>query len=70
MWPLFDAMNGLPVALLRGENSKLLSEAAVERMMERRPDIIFAEVMDRGHIPLLDEYESLLVIDEFLASTA
>ncbi len=70
LWPLFEALDGLPVALLRGENSALLTEQAVEKMLKRRPDMVFAEVPDRGHIPLLDEYESLLVIDRFLAQAA
>jgi len=70
LWPLFDALDGLPIALLRGENSRLLTLDAVKRMRDRRPDILFAEVPDRAHIPLLGEYESLLLIDQFLDAMA
>ena len=66
LWPLFDALAGLPIALIRGENSDLLSAATADEMRRRRPDMIFASVPDRAHIPFLDEPESLTVIHAFL----
>ncbi len=66
LWPLFDAMEGIPLALLRGENSTLLSAETAAEMQHRRPDMIFAEVKDRAHIPFLDEPESLAVINQFI----
>jgi pimeloyl-ACP methyl ester carboxylesterase len=66
LWPLFDACAGLPLALIRGANSDLLSRATVDEMRRRRPDMIFAEVPDRAHIPFLDEAESLAAIRAFL----
>lgn len=65
-WPLFDACDGLPLALIRGANSDLLSEAVAQEMRRRRPDMIFADVPGRAHIPFLDEPESLQVIHAFL----
>jgi hypothetical protein len=35
-------------------------------MRRRRPDMIFAEVPGRAHVPFLDEPESLQVIHAFL----
>jgi pimeloyl-ACP methyl ester carboxylesterase len=67
LWPLFDACAGLPLALLRGENSDLLSEHTVAQMRARRPDMLFATVKDRAHIPFLDEPESIALIRSFLA---
>ncbi len=67
-WPLFDALAGVPVALIRGANSDLLSEATVAEMQKRRPDMMFGQVPDRAHIPFLDEPESLAVITAFLAA--
>ena len=67
LWPLFDALAGLPVALLRGGNSDLLSQACAAEMQRRRPDMIFAEVPDRAHIPFLDEAESLAVLRQFIS---
>ncbi|MGB8815539.1 MAG: alpha/beta hydrolase [Paracoccaceae bacterium] len=66
LWPLFDACAGLPLALIRGANSDLLSLADTAEMRRRRPDMIFAEVPDRAHIPFLDEPESLAAIHAFL----
>ena len=66
LWPLWEATAGLPVALIRGANSDLLSRETVDEMRRRRPDLIFADVPDRAHIPFLDEAESLSVIHAFL----
>lgn len=70
LWPYFDALQGLPLALVRGENSNLLTAQAAADMQERRPDMIFGQVPDRGHIPFLDEAESLSVIHEWLGKMA
>ena len=67
LWPLFDACAGLPLALIRGANSDLLSAATTAEMRARRPDMILAEVPDRAHVPFLDEAESLAAIRAFLA---
>jgi pimeloyl-ACP methyl ester carboxylesterase len=67
MWPLFDALAGIPVAVVRGANSDLLTRDTVERMRERRPDLIAAEVPDRGHVPFLDEREALEALEALVA---
>ena len=66
LWPLFDALAGLPMALIRGANSDLLTAETALEMRARRPDMGFAEVPDRGHVPFLDEPEALTVIRAFL----
>jgi len=66
LWPLFDACAGMPLALIRGANSDLLSEATAQEMRRRRPDMIFAEVPGRAHIPFLDEPEAVQAIRAFL----
>lgn len=70
LWPLWDATAGVPVALIRGANSDLLSADVAAKMQQRRPDLIFAEVPDRAHIPWLDEGESLRAIRAWLAAMA
>ena len=67
MWPLFDALADLPVAVVRGANSDLLSPATLAMMQARRPDLIVAEVPDRGHVPFLDEPEALAALEALLA---
>lgn len=69
-WPLFDALAGLPLALIRGANSDLLSADTASEMQRRRPDMIMATVPDRAHIPFLDEAESLTAIRAFLKAVA
>jgi pimeloyl-ACP methyl ester carboxylesterase len=66
-WPLFDTLDGLPLALVRGVNSDLLTLDVADEMQRRRPDMIRAEVPGRGHIPFLDEPESLAAIRAWLA---
>ncbi|MDR5652765.1 alpha/beta fold hydrolase [Ruixingdingia sedimenti] len=70
LWPLFDACAGLPLALIRGANSDLLTRATADEMARRRPDMIRADVPGRGHIPFLDEPESLAAIHAWLARCA
>ncbi len=66
LWPLYDAVGGLPLALIRGANSDLLSEATADEMLRRRPDIIRADIADRGHVPFLDEADALDALTEWL----
>lgn len=66
LWPFFDACLGLPLALIRGANSDLLSAETVAEMRRRRPDMTFADVADRAHVPFLDEPEALAVLGAWL----
>lgn len=66
LWPMFAACDGLPLGLIRGAASTLLSAATAEEMQRRRPDMVFGDVPGRGHIPFLDEPESLRVVQSWL----
>lgn len=68
LWPLFDAFAELPLALVRGENSNLLAETTVDEMRRRRPDMVFANVPGRGHVPFLDEPAALDVLQTWIAA--
>jgi hypothetical protein len=48
----------------------LLSRETVAKMQARRPDMLFAEVPDRAHIPFLDEPESLEILNAFIGKLA
>ncbi|MEL6914049.1 MAG: alpha/beta hydrolase [Pseudomonadota bacterium] len=67
LWPIFDALGGLPLALIRGANSDLLSPETAAEMARRRPDMIRAEVPGRGHVPFLDEPEALGALTQWMA---
>ncbi|MBM2576087.1 alpha/beta hydrolase [Jannaschia sp. Os4] len=65
LWPLFDALAGLPLALIRGAESDLLSRVTADEMARRRPDMVVAHVPGRGHVPFLDEPEALEALNEW-----
>lgn len=66
LWPLFEACEGMPVALIRGENSDVLYRDTAREMLVRRPDMAYAEVPNRGHVPFLDEPEAFRCISKWL----
>lgn len=66
LMPLWQATAGLPVALIRGANSDLLTSAAADRMQALRPDLIRAEVPDRAHVPFLDEPAAVAALHRWL----
>ncbi len=70
LWPLWEATKGLPVALIRGANSDLLTADCVARMQSLRPDMGFADVPDRAHVPFLDEPEAVAVIRRWIGAMA
>lgn len=70
LWPMFDALADMPLGLIRGENSDVLSRDGAAAMRARRPDMHFAEVPDRGHIPFLDEPAALVCIRAILDQVA
>jgi pimeloyl-ACP methyl ester carboxylesterase len=67
MWPLYAQIRGVPMLVIRGALSDLLSAATVERMAREKPDLRHVTVPNRGHTPMLDEPECLAAIDAFLA---
>ena len=67
LWPLWGALAKVPILVIRGAHSDILSPATLARMLVVKPDLKVLEVANRGHAPLLDEPECLAAIDEFLA---
>ena len=65
-WPLFEACTAKPLALIRGANSDLLTQATADEMAERAPHMIYEDVPDRAHIPFLDEPEAQRVLGTFV----
>ena len=66
LWPLFDALADLPLALIRGANSDLLTQATADEMSRRRPDMIRADIAGRGHVPFLDEPDAVDALHQWL----
>jgi pimeloyl-ACP methyl ester carboxylesterase len=67
LWMEFDSLAHMPVMVIRGANSDLLSAATVEAMRARKPDLNTIEVPDQGHAPLLVEDEIIGHIGSFVA---
>ena len=70
LWPFFDALDALPLAVLRGENSDLFMPETLEKMQARRPDMLAATVTGRGHIPFLDEPEAVATLQSWTGKLA
>jgi len=70
MWMFFKALRALPLGVLRGANSDILDHETLEEMHRRHPGMISDEVPDRGHVPFLDEPESLALIRQILEQAA
>lgn len=70
LWPLFDAMDGLPLACIRGATSDLLTPQTLAEMQRRRPDMITAVVPGRGHVPFLNEPEAVAALHRWVEAMA
>jgi len=68
LWPVFESSAGIPMLVIRGAESDILSRDCVAGMRSRKPDLQVAEIPNRGHAPTLTEPASLSAIDTFLES--
>jgi pimeloyl-ACP methyl ester carboxylesterase len=66
LWKEFDALASVPVMVIRGANSDILSAHTVEAMRTRHPALEAMEVPDQGHAPLLAEAQTIAQIDAFV----
>jgi pimeloyl-ACP methyl ester carboxylesterase len=69
LWREFDALAHIPVMVVRGTNSDILSAATVQAMRERRRSLEVVEVADEGHAPSLSDASTSSRIAAFVASS-
>jgi pimeloyl-ACP methyl ester carboxylesterase len=67
LWPVFEAMAVRPLLVVRGELSDILAPVCVDGMRQRKADMHYAEIPQRGHAPMLNEAAAVAAIDRFLA---
>jgi pimeloyl-ACP methyl ester carboxylesterase len=67
LWAAWDRLH-LPVLLLRGAESDLLSRATAQAMTERGPRARLVEFAGVGHAPTLVQDDQVAVVREFLLS--
>ena len=70
LWAAFEAVADVPMVLVRGELSDLLTLETVERMGERNQAMTQVTVPRVGHAPTLDEPEARAAIDAWLRKLA
>ncbi len=69
LWPIWDQLSALPILIIHGALTDIISPATVTEMKDRHSGPISAiEIPDRGHAPLLDEPAALSAIASFLKS--
>ncbi len=66
LWNEFDTLAEVPMLVIRGANSDILSAATVEAMRARRKQMDVIEVADEGHAPLLEGDDLLRRIVRFV----
>ncbi len=69
LWPVFRALGRVPLVILRGETSRILTADTFRRMAEEMPLAMAVTVADVGHAPTLGEPEAKAAIDALLACT-
>jgi len=67
LWKEFDSLVHVPMMVIRGVNSDLLTTATVEAMRARRQQCYAVVVPDQGHAPLLTDDETIGRIVAFVA---
>jgi len=67
LWSLWTQFSTIPTLAIRGELSDILSADILATMAAQHPNLITANIPNRGHAPMLDEPAAQAAIDAFLA---
>jgi pimeloyl-ACP methyl ester carboxylesterase len=68
LWKQFVALAHVPLMVVRGANSDILSASTVAQMKALHPGLETLEVPDQGHAPLLAEAATISLIAKFVAA--
>ena len=70
LWPALDALADVPLLVVRGERSDVLSAATAARMVAAVPGAELVTVARVGHAPTLAEPEAAAAVERLLARVA
>jgi pimeloyl-ACP methyl ester carboxylesterase len=65
-WPLWEQLRSIPMLVIRGGLSDILSVEILGKMAARHPNLATLTLPDRGHAPMLDEPAAVLAVERFL----
>lgn len=68
LWNEFGALKQVPLLVIHGARSDILSAPTVAAMTERHPGMQTLEVADQGHVPLLEGEAIVQRVVEFVAA--
>ena len=69
LWPQFEVLKRVPLMVVRGEHSDILTAETVDEMRRRHPAMVAITVASQGHAPLLKDMSTIEAIRHFLAAT-
>ena len=67
LWPVFNSLPEIPILMIQGEHSDILTPRTMEEASKARPGMNFLTVMGEGHAPLLWDEATQREILSFLA---
>jgi pimeloyl-ACP methyl ester carboxylesterase len=68
LWNEFDALARVPMLVIRGANSDILSSETLAAMAARHAGMETIEVPDQGHVPLLEGEDMIRRLAQFVAT--
>ncbi|MTI42371.1 pimeloyl-ACP methyl ester carboxylesterase [Roseibium hamelinense] len=66
LWPLYKGLEGIPVLIIHGQTSDLLTAESCQKMLDELPGAKLHVVPDEGHAPLLWDRPTQSAISNFI----
>jgi pimeloyl-ACP methyl ester carboxylesterase len=67
LWGAFTSLT-IPIQIIRGQNSDLLSEQTCQKMLQCQPQACLNQIAGVGHAPTLMEPDQISLVSDFLVS--
>lgn len=66
LWAQFEMIKNIPIGLISGEISDIMTSDIIEKMKNISPSLKVALIDNVGHAPILNEEKALKIIEEIL----